>query len=784
MKVSHKWLNEYFSGKLPSADKVAEALTMHAFEIEEVFEQAGDYILDVKVLPNRAHDCLSHRGIAKEISSILNIKIEKDNIEKNLLPHESPKLKVEVESKLVPRFTMALIENIKVVESPSWLKEKIESMGGRSINNIVDITNYVMFELGQPMHAFDADKLKKKDGTNFILVREAKDGEKTITLDKEERTLGEGMILISDGNDNGSILGIAGIKGGMEAGIDENTKNILLEAANFNPENIRKSSKKLNLRTDASVRFENGISPEWTMYAVSLAIKIISECANDKSFKVDSLVDLYKTKKKPYRLGVSLSEVNGLLGTNLKNSDLEGILNRYGFEFAKVNPEDQIENTVKALIGRPYKSGASISVEAPDFFDCSSFVSYSFIQAGISIPRMTVDQMVYSESILEGGLKELDLVFSNTGIHEFGILHHVSKEFMPGVEVKEGVDHVGIYIGNGEVVHASKGNNGVKKEKISESNYFKNIVGYGRILKNNEERFIIEVPFERLDLRLPEDLIEEVGRLYGLAHIESVVPQKIGDVPKNDTFSISQIIRRELVNIGFSEVYTYAMVEKGKVEIANPIANDKSFMRENIKDGLIKSYKLNSYNAPLLNMGVISIFEIGSVFTDLDSEHISLSLLSLPARKGKSEKKESEERLSLAISKMEDLGIKLIDEGDGVYSANISKVQLRESDKEVSLTSIPVVYKSISVFPFILRDIAFWTLSNVNESDVEKQIRKDGGEDLIRCDLFDKFEKDGKVSLAYHLVFQSKEKTLTDEEVNKNMDDICSSLKSSGFEIR
>ena len=195
---------------------------MHAFEIEEIVEVAGDMVLDVKVLPNRAHDCLSHYGLAKEVSTICGIPLAK-------LPFSqapsfitnSKKLKVLLQSSKVKRFAAAYIENVVVGPSPDWLKKRLEALGQKSINNVVDATNYVMFDIGQPMHAFNVEQFIEKDGAVSIAVRESIEGESAKTLDGTDRIIQAGSILIADGHTDGgkTILGIAGIKGGAHAEI-------------------------------------------------------------------------------------------------------------------------------------------------------------------------------------------------------------------------------------------------------------------------------------------------------------------------------------------------------------------------------------------------------------------------------------------------------------------------------------------------------------------------------------------------------------------------------------
>jgi phenylalanyl-tRNA synthetase beta chain len=258
MKVSFNWIKEYFNepklnNGLSSVNYIADRLTQTSFEVEEITEQENDFILTADILPNRAHDCLCHFGIAREIAAATGLKLIEKKYEGNTAT-ESGKFSLEVNSDICPRYIGCEIENIVIGESHSDLKNKIESIGERSINNIVDITNIVMFETGQPMHAFDIDKL---DGSK-IIVRNANDGEHITTLDNKEVDLDSEVAVIADEKD---VLVIAGIKGGKKGEVDLNTKNILLEAANFQSAAIRKNSRKFGIATESSKRFENQITP-------------------------------------------------------------------------------------------------------------------------------------------------------------------------------------------------------------------------------------------------------------------------------------------------------------------------------------------------------------------------------------------------------------------------------------------------------------------------------------------------------------------------------------------
>jgi phenylalanyl-tRNA synthetase beta subunit len=764
MKFSYNWLKEYFDEELPSINEVADVLNMNAFEIDGI----EDNILDIDIKPNRAHDSFCHRGIAKEIASLLGKKFRDRNIEQTYKTENESGLQIKMDDKnyLCPRYMGRRIENISVKNSPDWLREKLLGLEERSISNVVDITNFVMLDLGQPMHAFDADKVK-----GDIHVRKAQKNEKIELLDGNEVVLDGNVLLIADEE---GPLAIAGIKGGKRAEVSAETKNIILESANFNATNVRKTSQKLNIKNNSSKRYENGISPELTELAMKFATKLIAENASTENTKIYKTEDVYPRRKNPYKVGISLREVNRLLGTDLKEKEIEEILNKIGWQWEKLVPQERMAKIAGEILDKPYKYGASVSYDAPNYFDCSSFTAYLYSQVGIAIPRITADQFIFGKEIKASDLMPGDLIFSqnSSGKEEKEIkiiatgeiitqkvLHTKTFEFLPGTPVPEGIDHNGIYMANGKIAYASglwhKGK--VVIENLNESPSFKNIKGYRRMADLDEERFVITVPFERLDVRIKEDLVEEIGRIYGYGNIKSIMPKNIPEKPQiNDDFVTAQKIRLALVNLGFSEVYTYAFREKGKVEVENPIASNKSFLRNNLKDGLKESLETNMRNAPLLGLDKMKIFEIGTVFSK-NGEQMNVAW----GTKDKKETKIEEHELKEAAKK---IGIE-----------DIKSIKVESNIK----------FEPISQYPFILRDVAVWTPKGTEEGSVLKIISDNAGELLVQKRLFDKFEKDDRVSYAFSLVFQSQEKTLTDSEINNIMKKITDILNSQdGWQVR
>jgi phenylalanyl-tRNA synthetase beta chain len=330
MKFSYNWLRTYFDTDLPSPDKLDEAVGLHAFESEGFETISDDTILDFDVLPNRAHDCLCHRGLAREIGTILNqTTIEAPDHYQETNKNTSP-LSVSVDIKSPDkcrRYIGKVIQNIEVGESPDWLKQRLEAIGQRSINNVVDATNYVMFDLGQPLHAFDYDKLTGED--KHIIVRNADDGEAMTTLSGEELSLTSEDLVIADSE---QVLALAGVKGGKAAEVDQRTMNILLEAANFEPVSTRQSSRRNKLQTDSSKRFENEITAELASEAIEAVANLIVQIAGTDNTLVGSATDAYPNPPGDERLvQVSVSDINKRLGTELSKAEVGSIFNRLGF---------------------------------------------------------------------------------------------------------------------------------------------------------------------------------------------------------------------------------------------------------------------------------------------------------------------------------------------------------------------------------------------------------------------------------------------------------------------
>lgn len=629
MKVSLAWLQTYFDLPLPSTDALADALTFHVAEVEEVTPE----YLDVKVLPDRAAYLLSHRGIALELSAALTFKLAHDPLRTPVpeFPHTDALTVSLEEGSGCSRYMAAHMTGVTVGPSPAWLRAALESVGQRSINNVVDATNYVMLNIGQPLHAFDADLLGDDAGVYALGVRSGREGEKITTLSGEEYELAADTVVITDAHRDLPI-GIAGIKGGVAAQISSSTKNIILESANFDGSRVRKTAQRLKLFTDASMRFQNRPSPVLASFAMRDVIALIKDIAGGT---LQGVVDVYPALVEPAVVTTTLSFINGHLGTSFTAEEVQSVFDRLGFA----------------------------TTEA------------------------------------------------------------------------EGV-------------------------------------------------FTVVPPFERRDITVPEDLLEEVARVLGYDRIPSIELPGVPHLADQALFRGIERIKDFLVERGFLEVSTQSFAKEGEIELANPLQQDRPWLRASllpgIQDALVRSLQV----APrvLGPVPFVKIFELGTAFLK-DGEVMQVAL----GVSGKG----AADMLKEYVATLEQEVLQ--SPGIARFSLEGTTVELRlaEADlirlgqdyepKEVMVGS----FIPFSSYPFALRDVAVWTPAGTSQAVVEDHIRPEAGDLLARLDLFDTFEKDGRISYAFRLVLESKERTLTDDDLNPLMDRITASLNAiPGFEVR
>lgn len=845
MKYSYNWLKEYIP-KLPNPQKLEEALSMHAFEVDSIDKKDGDYIFDIKIL-NRTSDVGGHIGMAHEIAAILDVEnkayskqlqdfmdfkhLHPDRLLKELLADtkggvaKNSKISVHVEdANACPRYMAYQIDGVKLGKNPPWLNRHLKSLNVNSINLLVDLTNFVMLKIGQPMHIFDADKLSG----DKIFIRFARRGEKMTTLDGIDVALDSSMLIIADEK---GPLAIAGVKGGNRAAVTKETKNIIIESANFDRSSIRSTSRATKIMTDASQRYAQGLDPNLAEYGLGLLVRWILEYAGGSA---KGFVDNYPKPQYPRKIGLRLEKVEKILGENIGEEVLLDIFRRLAFKVKITStPREEIVKLANSLLGKEYYYGASAMYDAPVRFDCSSFVLYIFRQLGIELPRMSFQQYYFGFPTPDDKLLPGDLVFRS------------QKKPQQGVSGdRKNFGHVGIYIGNNRVIHASSDKKKVVEEALASFKKYSTYKGGIRVISHNDGiHFIVEVPTMRKDLMIEEDLVEEIGRIYGYEKIE---PKNFAEPFLSAQTNINILwqnkIKNFMVSSGYYEADTYIFVGKKELELfgedklphwelENPIRQEMAYLRRTAAplflDIVARNYDGNDS---------LKYFEIGKVFLPesnsakkKDPAHVQFDKVSGAIWSSNKVLESKSENFYMAkgsvISLFESAGISdvwlddvgvegfsflhpfrsaLIKAGDatlGYIGAIHPKIQhtygikkgemvIFEIDfaKFVELAEDEIEYKEPSKYPSIVRDIAIVAPNDARVSDVEDVLQNTGSAMLYDTDLFDLYEgenvEQGNRSMAFHLTFQSSERTLRDDEINSIVEKIIKACESKGWEVR
>lgn len=639
------------------------------------------YEIENKSLSHRP-DCFSHEGIAREISAILNIPFKQDEINQPIVPtSELPfDLSVKVDNKDCERFSLAILSDIKVNKSPLWLICLLTATGLRSVNNIVDAANYIMFDKGQPLHTYDYDKITSKK----LIVRYAKNGEKMKAIDGKEYRLEDDMMVISNGN---QVDDIAGIMGGLSSEISFETKNILIEAANFNMYSVRRTSRKLGIRSEASTRFEKGQNPEKTENSIKQALNLILDLAEGEI--AHELIDYYPNPREQKVIELDLTLVKRILGIDLPVREIIDYLERINCEI--LDPE-RVPN-----ISSTPESNLPISVKIPKF---------------------------------------------------------------------------------------------------------------------------------RGDLNIEQDLLEEIARLYGYDKLTPTLPERdLQAVVPNKGLQINRLIGEIMASAGFDEIYSYTFIgkqllerlslnSKDNVKLINPLSPELELLRTSLIPNLIDKALLNASN-----YDEFSIYEKGRViFKDIDPEtklniqpeniaalsfskehkllfyQIKTSLMSLAEGLNINLKFSKTirgrfENLKNIFHPGRSAGIYLNEEIIGVISELHPKIKMDLNIKgniaywELDLSAISKLatfskeYSPISIYQKVKRDLSFFIPDNAIYSDIENSINSLNLEYLIGIEFKDMYKEEGNKSITISLKFQSLEKTLTDTEINDQMDKIVKVLE-------
>ena len=698
MKFSYNWLKE-LTGFKDSPEELAEFLTLRVFEVEGLEKTGNDWMLDIKLLPNRLSDASGHMGMAQEIASLKNtrIKNQESRIAEDKKQKTSDFVKTEIEDPDdCPRYTARVMTDVNVGPSPAWMRERLTTCGLQSINNIVDAANYVMLETGQPLHVFDMQKLKSEnEKVKTIIVRRAKKGEVMPALDDKTYELNPEMLVIADEK---NPLAIAGIKGGRASGVSATTHTIILESANFDPVRIRLASQTLGLRTDASLRFEHGMDPNQTAVSVNRLAELIRQVAGGIILK--GVADAYPRKSKPVK-----------------------------------------------ILFRPEYAERLIGAAIPLSFYKNAFQRLEW-QATSSVRRPT----------------------SNVS-------------------------------------------------------------------------FIVTPPTNRRDIAIEEDIIEEVARLYDYKNIAAVMPKAaLSSTTRNDDLFWEERVRDILTGAGFMENMLYEFIgdkelaafgvrKENLLQLQNPPNPETKYL---VPRTLIKY--ISSVAENLHNEDSVSIFGIAKSFSETGNMKPEIDigerkdLVILNAARGSSGQEQFYELKGTVDQLLESLGIndywyddamsfkfqvssfnifhpyrmaeiKIGDEKIGVIGeirpgilesiksrARIAAAEL-DFEKLAALATGEAEYRPTSKYPAIIRDIAVAVPARTRTQDVENIISAAGGDLLSDTDLFDYFQDSAmrdseEKSLAFHLVFQSPDRTLTDAQIDAAVKKVIAALEEKTWEVR
>lgn len=647
------------------------------------FDQNEDFIFDISLTPNRA-DAASHLGVARDLKSVLNISsinLPKDNLSES----NSKKLKLEVkvqDSSACPRYSGILISEVEIKDSPKWLQNNLQSIGLKPINNIVDITNYILHSFGQPMHAFDYDKIKSKK----IKVQFLKEGTKFSTLDGVKRELKNEDLMICDDK---TPLCIAGVLGGESSEVKNKTKNIFLESAYFNPKLVRKSSQNHQISTDASFRFERGTDPNITVYSLKIAAKMIKELSGGKI--ASKIIDIYPKKIKNTVLQLDINRVNKLIGVSIPKKEIIKILN-------------------------------SLEINSKNISD-------SLIE--LSIPPYRTDVKREADIVEE--------ILRIYGYNNINLSKHLGSEFL------------------------SK----PSKSKIKED-FVKNIInllisnGYYEITTNSltSIRFV-----ENEKLWNKNDSIEMINKLseeHGVLKTHllftslEVIKYNLNRKQKNlKLFELDKTYKKEKSSYRENKKLGIYLVGNNFEDHFNKQNKDSSI--NDIKDivhKVLQKSKINNYNQKEFKD---SFFKSGILIKKDKNEIAKIGQLSKEIKK------------QFEIS-------------ENIFYAEIDWKNLYDNSKE------QLLYKPVSKFPEVQRDLSLILDKSVKFSDIENIVEKNKLNLIKKIHLYDIYEGkniNNKKAYAIRFILQDDNKTLDEKSINHTMETLIGSFeKELKAEIR
>lgn len=646
--------------------------------IVEVLNLKED-IIDFEITSNRP-DCFSIEGLGRETAASLNktFKNPRKNLDKLKVEskNELEGLKVDITAPdLCYRYVARMAKNVKIGPSPEWMVRRLKACGIRSINNIVDITNYVMLEMGQPMHAFDINSIEGK----HITVRRAKKEEKITTLDEQERVLDENDLVIADDK---KAVAIAGVMGGLNSEIETNTKTVVFESAVFYGGSIRKTAKRVGLRTESSSRFEKGLSAENALRAANRAIELVELIGAGEA--VEGKIDVYPTKQKINQIQLDVPKINSLLGTNLSKEEMIDILKKLDIE---------VENDIAIA---PYfrmdlEFVADIAEEIGRFYGYDTLDS-TLIKADTTLGVRNKEQNIK---------KKVKEVLVNSGLSEIYTYGFVSEKDLELSNISQEIKKYAITIQN----------------PLSDEY---------KLMRPTT------IPSMMQTLATNANKKNQNVKLFDLSRSYKNVKQEVenGEVP----------LQEEILTIGMygEDVDFYTL--KGIIENILEAIHINHYEIE--KETQNASY--HPGRCANIKVGIDVIATLGEVHPEVLDNYL--------------------------ISKRAYLA-----------EVNITKlVKYARANKK---------YTEVPKFPAVERDIAVIVDEKVEVGQIEKIVTKKTKKLLESMQLFDIYRNEklgeNKKSVAYSLIFRDKNKTLSDEEINRTMESIIVELeKTLGAELR
>ncbi|MEJ2615504.1 MAG: phenylalanine--tRNA ligase subunit beta, partial [Ignavibacteriaceae bacterium] len=633
-----------------------------------------DIILEIAITPNRP-DALSHIGVARDLAAIFKSEIRIPEISFEESDEQAEKAaEVEiVDAKNCPRYSSRVIKGVSIKESPEWLKRRIRNISLRPINNIVDVTNYIMYETGQPLHAFDLDNLEGRK----IVVQSTTKETNFITLDSKERKLPSGTLMICDAEKN---VAVAGVMGGENSEVNNNTKNILIESAYFNPSSIRKTSKNIGLSTEASYRFERGIDPNNTDFSAKRAAKLISELSGGKVAK--GIIDDYPNKIEKKEVRIRFARVNKLLGFNVAKDSVIDILKKLGMKIVFESEEE-----------------------------------YRFL-----VPTFRPD--------IE---REVDLIEEIARINGYDNIPTQNKisitldEKTDEADVTDKIRNISAGLGFYEII-----NNPLQGEKLSK---------------------IVGNPVKVLN---PQSLDMQFLRT-------SLIPGGLETISRNIKVGEKNLSLFEIGNV-------FNMKDKELIESFEDFTEENKLLF--LVTGLVSKKEWNQpeimvdfYNLKGLVNEFLFNFLLDNVLNDSYYHYVDRIF------DYKFEKKHKNIVIGSGGKVKKDV-LKIFDIEQDVYCFEFSINLLKQ------IPAKSKTFSELNKFPKVFRDFAFVFNKTVKYSDVKEYIKEKGSDILKAVEIFDLFESDklgqDKKSMAFSLEYYSKERTLTEEEVEKDFSNLIS----------